>query len=95
MCLNLGDCEQMLKPVVPPTETAKKWRIVLTVMAIIHLCLAICYCFANTQSGIFEIIIVSILCCSIASVNFCCLTMYMIYIPLNFFTFFSYIGLVI
>ena len=65
------------------------------VMGFIHLALAIMYCFVNPMQGIYEIVIVSILFCSIASVNFCCLTMYMIYIAMNVFTYISYIGLAI
>ena len=85
----------MCEPIVPPTEKAKMFRIMLMILGIIHLVLAIMYCFCNTQSGIYELVIVSILFCSIASVNFCCLMMYMIYISMNFFTFLSTIGLVI
>ncbi len=83
----------MCEPVCPPTEVAKKYRVVLMVMGFIHLALAIMYCFVSTMQGIYELVIVSILFCSIASVNFCCLTMYMIYIAMNIFTFISFLGL--
>ena len=85
----------MLKPKVDPTSTAKKYRIALLVMAFIHLALAIMYCFMDLMSGIYEFVVVAILFCSIASCNFCCLMMYMIYILVNLFTFISYIGLAI
>jgi antibiotic biosynthesis monooxygenase (ABM) superfamily enzyme len=83
----------MCEPVCPPTEAAKKYRIALIVLAFLHLTLAIIYCFFAPQQGIYELIIVSILFCSVASVNFCCLTMYMIYIVLNLFTYVSILGL--
>ena len=87
--------EQMCEPVCPPTEAAKKYRVVLMVMGFIHLALAIMYCFVSTMQGIYELVVVSILFCSVASVNFCCLTMYMIYIVMNIFTFISFLGLAI
>ena len=85
----------MCEPVVPPTEKAKTWRVVLTIMGFIHLALAIMYCFVAFMPGIYELVIVSILFCSIASVNFCCLTLYMIYIAMNIFTSVSMLGLAI
>jgi hypothetical protein len=98
MCLSLGGDDgitNMLKPIVPPTDLAKKYRTALIVLGFIHLALAIAYIFCNVTAGIYELIVVAVLFCSIASVNFCCLTMYMIYISMNFFTFFSQLGLVI
>ncbi len=98
MCLSLGDNDgitNMLKPIVPPTDLAKRYRTALIVLGFIHLALAIAYIFCNVTAGVYELVVVAVLFCSIASVNFCCLTMYMIYISMNFFTFFSQIGLVI
>ena len=49
----------------------------------------------NIMSGIYELIDVSILFCSLAQMNFCCLTFYIVYITINFFTYVNIIGLVI
>ena len=95
MCLSLGDTSQMLKPVVPPTPKAIMWRGLLTALGFVHISLAIMYLFCNLMQGIYEVIIVAVLFCSLASVNFCCLTVYMIYITMNFFTMIGSIGLAI
>ena len=93
MCLNLGGGQNMLKPVVPPTEAAKNYQKLLIVVAVINFILAFMLCFINAYSGIMEMILVSFLACSIASVNFCCLTFYMIYITLNWISYVSTVGL--
>lgn len=82
MCLNLGGGQNMLKPVVPPTDKAKQWRTYLLICGIINFALAFMLCFVNVLSGIYEMINVSILFCSISSVNYCCLSLYMIYITM-------------
>jgi len=43
--------------------------------------------------GIYELIDVAILFCALAQCNFCCLILYIVYITMNFFTFFSMLGL--
>ena len=53
------------------------------------------YCFVNVMSGIYEIITVSFLFCSIASVNYCCLAFYMIYITMNWLSNVCSVGLII
>ena len=59
----------------------------------VHLTLAICLCFIVPMSGIYEIIDVSILFCALAQCNFCCLIIYIVNISINFFTYFSILGL--
>ena len=89
MCLSLGggqDGQKMCQPIVEPTPKARMWRGILTAFGFVHLALAIMYLFSSMMAGLYEVIIVAVLFCSIASVNFCCLTMYMIYITMNFFT---------
>lgn len=95
MCLNLGGGQQMLQPVAPPTEKAKSYRNILIVLAICNFALAFMYCFVSIMSGIYEMITVAILACSISSMNYCCLAMYMIYITLNWITNVCNIGLII
>ena len=63
------------------------------VCGFIHLALAIMLCFLVPMSGIYELIDVSILFCALAQCNFCCLIMYIVTISINFFTYFSVIGL--
>ena len=89
----MGDRGPNCDPVVPPTEKAKKHRIQLMVCGFIHLALAIMLCFIIPMSGIYELIDVSILFCALAQCNFCCLIMYIVTISINFFTYFSAIGL--
>ena len=97
MCLSLGggDQQSMCQPIVEPTPKAKMWQGILTAFGFVHLGLAIMYLFSNMMAGVYEVITVAVLFCSIASVNFCCLTLYMIYITMNFFTSISLIGLTI
>lgn len=85
----------MLKPVVPPTEAAKSQQKILIVVAIMNFILAFMLCFVSVMSGIYEMITVSFLACSIASVNFCCLAMYMIYITMNWIHYVCQVGLLI
>ena len=66
---------------------------ILTVLAFTHLVLAILYCFFAPMPGAYEVITVSILFCSIASVNYCCLTFYMIYVAMNIFNTVCVLGL--
>jgi hypothetical protein len=73
----------MLKPVVPPTEKAKYYRTVLLVLGVINLILAFMQMFSNIANGFYSMMVAAILFCSIASVNYCCLTMYMVYIALD------------
>ncbi len=85
----------MLKPVVPPTQEAKNLQKILVVVAIVNFILAFMLCFVNALSGIYEMITVSFLACSIASVNFCCLALYMIYITMNWINYVCTVGLLI
>jgi hypothetical protein len=62
------------------------------VCGFVQLALAIMLCFCNVMSGIYELIDVAILFCSLAQMNFCCLTFYMVYITINFFSFVNIIG---
>ncbi len=95
MCLTLGGGGPKCEPAVPPTEAAKKHRIILIVLGIVQLALAIMLCWVNIMSGIYEMIDVAILFCALAQMNFCCLTFYIVYITINFFTYVNIIGLVI
>jgi hypothetical protein len=95
MCLNLGGTQQALKPVAPPTDKAKHYRKILIVLAVINFALAFMYCFVNLLGGFYEFIVVAILGCSISSMNYCCLAMYMIYITLNWITNVCSVGLII
>ena len=95
MCLTLGGGGPKCEPMVPPTDEAKRQRTILMVCGFIHLTLSIMLCFVNFMSGIYELIDVAILFCSLAQMNFCCLTFYMVYITINFFTYVNIIGLVI
>lgn len=95
MCLSMGGGAKMCEPIVPPNEESKKWRIILLACAITQLSLAICLMWVNVQQGCYELIDVAILCCSLAQMNYCCLTMYMVYISMNLFPYISTIGLVI
>lgn len=92
MCLSLGGGAQQCEPIVPPTEKAKKQRTILMVCGFVQLALAIMLCFCNVMSGIYELMDVAILFCSLAQMNFCCLTFYMVYITINFFSFVNIIG---
>jgi hypothetical protein len=92
MCLSLGGGGQQCEPIVPPTDKARQQRTVLMVCGFVHLALAIMLCFCNVMSGIYELIDVAILFCSLAQMNFCCLTFYMVYITINFFSFVNIIG---
>ena len=86
----------MCKPVVEnPPPKAHFWRFVLLVCFFIHLILAIVYLFVSLMNGIFELVIVAILGCATSSMNFCCLTMYMLYMALNSFVFMGYLGLAV
>ena len=85
----------MCEPMVPPNEKSNFWRKVLMGLAIIQLCLAIMLCFVDMYSGMYELIDVMILCCALARIDYCCLTMYIVYISLNMFPYISMIGLCI
>lgn len=85
----------MLKPVVPPTEKAKYYRTVLLVLGVINMILAFMEMFNNIFNGFYAMIIASILFCSIASVNYCCLTLYMVYITLDWLNNLCTVGLLI
>ena len=95
MCLTLGggDPCQSMRPIAPISSKGSVWRTVLMICAFVHLALAIAYCFVNFMQGVFELILVVILICAISSVNFCCVTMYMVYLAINSFTFLNLIGL--
>jgi hypothetical protein len=95
MCLTLGGGAPKCEPAVPPTDEAKRQRTILMICGFVHLALSIMLCFVNFMSGIYELIDVAILFCALAQMNFCCLTFYMVYISINFFTYFNIIGLVI
>ena len=95
MCLNLGGAGNALKPVAPPTDKAKQQRTILIGLAICNLILAIMYCFVSFFNGMYELIVVAILGCSISSMNYCCLALYMIYITMNWITNVCNIGLII
>lgn len=95
MCLSLGGGAKQCEPIVPPTEKAKTQRTILMVCGFVQLALGIMLCFCNVMSGIYELIDVAILFCSLAQMNFCCLTFYMVYITINFFSFVNIIGLCI
>ena len=58
----------------------------------VHLLLAIMYIFVNMRNGIYELVLVGILFCSISSVNYCCLMMYIVYVAINTFTLVSMVG---
>ena len=92
MCLSLGGGGNQFQPIVPPTPKALEYRTILMICGFVHLALAIMYCFCNAVAGIYELIDVAILFCSIAQMNFCCLTIYMVYITINFFSFVNIIG---
>jgi|688.fasta_scaffold314627_1 hypothetical protein len=66
MCITLGGGGPKCEPVVPPTEAAKKHRIVLIVLGGVQLVLAIMLCWVNLMSGIYEIIDVMMLACAVA-----------------------------
>lgn len=95
MCLTLGGGAQMCEPIVPPTEQTKKWRYILLGCAFVQGCLAMMLMWVNMWTGVYEFIDVAILCCSLAQMNYCCLTMYMVYICMNLFPYISIIGLCI
>ena len=89
----MGDRGPNCDPIVPPTEAAKGHRTKLMILGFIHLSLAICLCFIAPMVGIYELIDVAILFCALAQCNFCCLILYIVYITMNFFTYFSMLGL--
>ena len=89
----MGDRGPNCDPIVPPTEKAKSHRIQLMICGFIHLGLALCLCFVIPMSGIYEIIDVAILFCALAQCNYCCLIIYIVNISINFFTYFSVLGL--
>ena len=96
MCLNLGGGGNLLKPVVDPiTDLAKNYRTYLMVCCAFNVILGFMYCWVSVMTGIYSMITASFLACSIASVNYCCLAMYMIYITMGWFTNVCTIGLLI
>lgn len=68
------------------------WRGILIGCGFVHLLLSIMYIFVNLQNGVYELVLVGILFCSISSVNYCCLMMYIVYIAINTFTLLSLVG---
>lgn len=95
MCLSMGGGAQMCEPIVPPNDASKKWRMILLGCASMQGILAMMLMWVNIWSGCYEFIDVAILCCSLAQMNYCCLTMYMVYICMNLFPYLSTIGLCI
>ena len=89
----MGDRGPNCEPIVPPTPKAKQHRTYLMICGFVHLALSICLCFIAVMSGIYEMIDVAILFCALAQCNFCCLIIYIVNISINFFTYFSILGL--
>jgi hypothetical protein len=65
------------------------------ICALVNLALGFMLCFVNVMSGIYEILLVMILFCSISSINYCCLAFYMIYITMGWVNNVCIVGLVI
>ena len=59
----------------------------------IHLSLAILLCFISFEMGLYELISVAILFCSLARMDFCCLIIYLIQITVDFFVRGNFVGL--
>jgi hypothetical protein len=67
----------------------------LLFLAIFNAALVFVQCFADLTSGLYNMILVMILFCTVSNMNFCCLAMYMVYITLNWLQLVCQVGLII
>jgi hypothetical protein len=81
------------RPVFYPNASAKMWRGVLLVFALIHLVLSVMLCVVELQRGVFELIAVLVLCCAMCRMDYCCLIQYDVFCLIDFFQYINIVGL--
>ena len=84
-----------MKPYFYPDEKSAFWRRVLIGCGIVHFILAIMMMFISPTKGMYEMIDIAILACSLARLDFCCLILYILNCTVQFFQNFNMIGLAV